>query len=287
MLKKVAIIGSGTMGQGIAQWFIEQDSTEVYLVDQSEIFTEKARDQILKNWDRLIEKKKITTDQKNQYEKKLKLAHVSTIPSDIDLAVEAIIENLEIKQQLFLELDNKLGGDAIFATNTSSFSVAAIAKNLSNKRKNNFLGLHFFNPATLMKLVEVVVGPETTHELAENLATYFKSHQKNPVICKDSPGFIVNRIARNYYGESLQVLKNFDSEKIKEIDLIMKEVGGFKMGPFELMDLIGIDINLSVTESVWQQFYQTPRFTPHPIQKQLVNAGRFGKKTKKGFYSYE
>jgi 3-hydroxybutyryl-CoA dehydrogenase len=138
-----------------------------------------------------------------------------------------------------------------------------------------------------MKLVEVVVGPETAHQLAEDLATYFKSHQKNPVICKDSPGFIVNRIARNFYGESLQILKNFDEEKIKEIDLIMKEVGGFKMGPFELMDLIGIDINLAVTESVWEQFYQAPRFTPHPIQKQLVNAGRFGKKTKKGFYTYE
>ena len=286
-LKKVAIIGAGTMGQGIAQWFAEQDTSEVFLVDQSETFTEKARDQLIKVWDKLIEKKKINSSDKEKFLKKIKLATNSTLPKDVDLVIEAIIENLEIKQQLFSDLETKLGASTVFATNTSSFSVAAIAKNLSEARKKQFLGLHFFNLALLMKLVEVIVGPETGHDLAQEFVDYFKQRSKNPVLCKDSPGFIVNRVARGYYGESLQILKNYDQDKIKEIDLILKEVGGFKMGPFELMDLIGIDINLSVTESVWNQFYQAPRFTPHQIQRQLVNAGKFGKKTKKGFYSYE
>ena len=175
----------------------------------------------------------------------------------------------------------------IFATNTSSIPVSSLAKELSNKRKSQFLGLHFFNPAPIMKLVEIIEGHWTDKKLANDLYQWFESKDKKPAKCKDSPGFIVNRLARNFYGEAFRNISQEDQEKIKEHDKIMKEVGGFRMGPFELMDLIGVDVNLDVSTSVWNSFFQEPRFAPHRIQKFMVESGRLGRKTKKGFYDYE
>jgi 3-hydroxybutyryl-CoA dehydrogenase len=155
------------------------------------------------------------------------------------------------------------------------------------ERKSRFIGLHFFNPATIMKLVELIKGEQTDSQLCEELYSWFDAKGKKPALCKDSPGFIVNRVARNFYGEPLRIVEEDNEEKMKEVDHILKEVGGFKMGPFELMDLIGIDINYSVTCSVWEAYGKEPRFTPHHLQKKMVNENRLGRKTKHGFYKYD
>ena len=204
-----------------------------------------------------------------------------------DLVIEAIVEDINIKKSLFLSLDQQMNKESLFASNTSSFPITQLAQSLSEQRKKQFLGLHFFNPAPIMKLVEVICGLETDPLLAKNLSQWFQEKKKIACECSDSPGFIVNRVARNFYGESLRAAETYDINKCREIDTVMKEVGGFKMGPFELMDLIGIDINLSVTESVYQAFFHEARFKPHRLQRDMVMAGRLGKKTLKGFYQYE
>jgi 3-hydroxybutyryl-CoA dehydrogenase len=175
----------------------------------------------------------------------------------------------------------------IFASNTSSIPITDIASELPISRAQKFLGLHFFNPATIMLLVEVIKGERTDEKLCQDLYDWFEEKGKKPARCKDSPGFIVNRVARNFYGEPLRIAETEDESKFKEIDFILKEVGGFKMGPFELMDLIGIDVNYSVTCSVWKAFNKEPRFAPHSLQKKMVDEKRFGRKSRKGFYHYD
>lgn len=285
-IKKIAVIGSGTMGAGIAQWFLQQNVI-VDLIDQNETQLKNAVEKIFKSIDSLVSKNKIKESEAKSFKNNLRATPINNIHQDVDLVIEAIVENLEIKKNLFLELDKLLPLKTIFASNTSSIPITEIAANLSDKRRSQFLGIHFFNPATLMKLVELINGFDTNVEITNSLYQYFNSKGKVAVISADRPGFIVNRVARNFYGEPLRIVENYDLEKIKAVDTIMKQVGGFKMGPFELMDLIGIDVNYSVTDSVYRSFYEEPRFRPHKLQKVMVMSKRLGVKTKKGFYDYE
>ena len=285
-LQRIVVIGAGTMGSGIAQWFTQQ-MCYVELVDNSEAQLKKALTDIHASWDKLVEKEKLTSCQVNQMKNLLETKSLKEVSKDSDLVIEAIIENLEIKKSLFQELDQYFSPKTILASNTSSFPIGLIAEAVSVERKKRFIGLHFFNPATIMKLVEIIKATETDASLCNALYEWFDSKEKKPALSKDSPGFIVNRVARNFYGEPLRIAERDDEERMKEIDRVLKEVGGFKMGPFELMDLIGIDINYSVSCSVWEAYKQEPRFAPHKLQKQMVDEKRFGRKTKRGFYKYD
>lgn len=285
-LNSVVVIGAGTMGAGIAQWFAQQMIPAV-LCDNNSEQTKKALTQIHSSWDKLVEKEKLTACQVSQMKQLLEARDMGALPGDTSLVIEAIIENLEIKKSLFANLDKHFSTDTIFASNTSSFPITQLAHAVSSERQKRFVGLHFFNPAPLMKLVEVIKGQATQAGLTEELYAWFAEQKKEPALCADTPGFIVNRVARSFYGEALRIVENENESQCKEVDLLMREVGGFKMGPFELMDLIGVDINYSVTCSVWEALGKNARFTPHPLQKKMVDLGRFGKKTKRGFYSYE
>jgi 3-hydroxybutyryl-CoA dehydrogenase len=285
-IKSIIVFGSGTMGSGIAQWFCQQN-VKVQLVDINLEFVNSAIDRIQKSWKILQEKGKFSAEEISSFNKLLTSAQVENINTDCQLVIEAIIEKLEAKKDLFEKLDQKLSRDVIFASNTSSFPMATLCQNLSEERKKNFLGLHFFNPATIMKLVEVIKGPWTSPSHIAELSEWFNQHGKVAANCKDVPGFIVNRVARNYYGESFRILNDINSEKVSEIDTVLKNVAGFRMGPFELMDLIGIDVNYAVTQSVWNAFYNDSRFAPHAIQREMVESGKLGKKSGEGFYTYE
>jgi 3-hydroxybutyryl-CoA dehydrogenase len=285
-IKNVIVIGTGTMGQGIAQWFLQQN-VSVEMVDSNFEFAAKSHAKICEQLDSLATKGKLTPEVVASLKPRLQVKTLEQINPNADLVVEAIIEDALIKKELFKKLDELMNKNSIIASNTSSFPITELAKDLQDQRKSSFLGLHFFNPATIMKLVEVINGLETDRSLSKELITWFNSKGKVACECNDAPGFIVNRVARNFYGEALRSVETYDLEKIKEVDLVMREVGGFKMGPFELMDLIGIDVNLSVTESVYKAFFDEPRFKPHRLQKEMVDARRLGRKSKKGFYSYE
>ncbi len=285
-LKKVIVIGTGTMGQGIAQWFLQQH-LDVEMVDSNHDFAKKSHAKILEQLDTLASRGKLSADDVAKFKPRLNVVTLEQVDPNSDLVVEAIIEDLEVKKDLFKKIDELMSDKTIIASNTSSFPITELGKNLRDSRKPNFLGLHFFNPATIMKLVEVINGLETNKDISNEILSWFNSRGKVAVLCADAPGFIVNRVARNFYGESLRAVENYDLKLITEVDLVMREVGGFKMGPFELMDLIGIDVNLNVTESVYKAFFDEPRFKPHRLQKEMVNAQRLGRKSKKGFYLYE
>jgi 3-hydroxybutyryl-CoA dehydrogenase len=285
-LEKIIVIGAGTMGQGIAQWFAQQH-LKVELVDVNFDFAQASLLRIHQSLDKLVGSKKITEEASSEIKKSIVVKKLSEVDKNADLAIEAIIENMDAKLSLFKELDHVLKSEAIIASNTSSFSITKMASAISEARKKRFVGIHFFNPATIMKLVEVISGVESDEKLTHALIEWFNNHHKIACLCKDSPGFIVNRVARNFYGEALRAAGSFDENKFREIDQVLKDVGGFKMGPFELMDLIGIDVNFSVTESVYQATFNEERFKPHALQRDMVNAQRLGRKTKKGFYSYD
>lgn len=285
-IRKVVVIGAGTIGSGIAQWFTQQN-TQVELVDNSTEQLQKALAGIHFSWDKLVEKNKLTSAEVVGMKKLISIKSIDEVAKDTDLVVEAIIENLEIKKELFKKLDQYFDKKTIITSNTSSFPIHLMAEAVSDERKELFLGLHFFNPATIMKLVEVIKGKDSSLEICKELYQWFDEKGKKPAFCKDSPGFIVNRVARNFYGEPLRIAAVEDETKMKEIDHILREVGGFKMGPFELMDLIGIDVNYSVTCSVWEAYNQEPRFAPHSLQKQMVDEKRYGRKSKRGFYKYD
>lgn len=285
-LSKVVVIGAGTMGSGIAQWFA-QEMCSVELVDSSTEQLGRARASIYASWDKLVEKKKLSAEDTGAMKELLSFKSLESVAKDADLVVEAIVENLEIKKELFKKLDAHFSRDTVLSSNTSSFPIHLMAEAVSPERKKRFLGLHFFNPATIMKLVEVIKGKDSDEGICKELYHWFDEKGKKPALCKDSPGFIVNRVARNFYGEPLRIVGDENEEKMKEVDRILKEVGGFKMGPFELMDLIGIDVNYSVTCSVWEAYDKEPRFAPHPLQKKMVDEGRFGRKSKRGYYKYD
>ena len=266
------------MGRGIAQWFA-QAGVSVELADANSDTLQAAKEEILKRFERACKKGETI-------EQKPRLQLVEAFNPDSDLLIEAIVEKAEAKEAAFKILDQHFSTKTIFASNTSSLSINCMAINLTPARREKFLGLHFFNPAPLMKLVEVIKGQDTDQVVLEGLQTWFEEHGKTTALSCDRPGFIVNRIARNFYGESLRIVNSEDQELMRETDQILKEVGGFKMGPFALMDLIGIDINYTATYSIWQAFFGDPRFAPHPLQRQMVESGRLGKKTGGGFYSY-
>jgi 3-hydroxybutyryl-CoA dehydrogenase len=279
-IKKVGIIGAGTMGEGIA--YVTARSgyiTVLYDIDASKI--EKAR----KNIQSIIDKGRQTGKLSESEEKTIleNLSYSETI-NDLkaDLVIEAIIEKLEIKRTLFKNLEEVVSKDAILASNTSSIPITQIGATLTHQGR--FAGLHFFNPAHIMKLVEIISGEATEIKTAEILKDFILSLQKVPVFAKDSPGFIVNRVARHYYVESLKLLEE-GIATFEEIDTLL-ESSGFKMGPFKLMDLIGMDTNYSVTSSMFESFGQDPKFRPSRIQKQKVDAGFLGKKSGRGFYNY-
>lgn len=279
-IKTVGIVGAGTMGIGIAQ-VCALSGYNTFLFDINADLVGKALIQIEKNIEGGVAKGKVTTDQKKEALLRLstvnELAHLKA-----DLIIEAIVEKLEVKQKLFSELEQINNGKAILATNTSSIPITQIATGLKDTSK--CVGLHFFNPAHIMKLVEVISGVATSPALIDQMKEFSLSLNKVPVLAKDSPGFIVNRVARHYYVEALQILEE-NVAGVETIDALIQS-SGFKMGPFKLMDLIGVDTNFSVTTSMYNSFHQAPKFRPSRIQEQKVNSGQLGRKTGKGFYDY-
>lgn len=278
-IQTVAVLGAGTMGQGIAQvCAMSGYSTQLFDIDSS--LSQKAISSISINLDKAVSKSKISESQKTTILGHLSIAH-NLEDVKADLVIEAVVEKLDVKQQLFRVLENNSKG-SILASNTSSLSITEIASGL--KYPQRFVGLHFFNPATLMNLVEVVRGTSTDDSVVSIMMDFSKSLRKTAVLVKDSTGFIVNRVARHYYVEALKLLEEGVASH-EQIDRLLRNAG-FKMGPFELMDLIGMDINFAVTSSLYQAFHQDPKFRPSRIQQQKVMAGHLGRKTGKGFYDY-
>ena len=278
---KVAVIGAGTMGIGIAQ-VAAHAGHSVLLFDSRKDAVQKALDGLRRTMDRLVEKGKFTTEQANGLVERI------TPASDLEqlhvagLVIEAIIEDLGIKKKLFSDLEKIIASDTVLATNTSSLSVTAIAAACQHPER--VVGLHFFNPAPILPLVEVVPGLVTTPELPTRMVDLMAAWGKLPVQCKDTPGFIVNRVARPFYGESIRIFEEGIAD-MPTIDAALKSVG-FKMGPFELMDLIGNDINFTVTRTVWEAFFYDPRYKPSFTQQRQVESGRLGRKSGRGYYSY-
>lgn len=281
---KIMICGSGTMGRGIALVSIMSGHSAI-LYDTNQEALAKAKQFIDAQLQKALEKGTIQSERLEAIMQSC--SYSSELHGHVEYAhiiIEAIIESLEIKETLFSAIEqNGLRADAILATNTSSLSVNVLSKN--RKYPHQFIGLHFFNPAHIMKLVEIIKTPITKDEVLKLALEYCTSIKKVAVIAKDVPGFIVNRVARNYYNEAMRIATEHASNP-KQIDTLMKSLG-FKMGPFELMDLIGNDVNLEVTKSVAAQYFNEPRFTPSLMQQDIVNAGRYGKKTGAGFYDYE
>ncbi len=282
MTTNIGIIGAGTMGSGIAE-LAALSTFDVYLHDLSLPMLTSAVDRIAKSLAKAVEKKRIGASDAAVANQRIHIAQSLKDLKSCGFVVEAALEDMNVKRDLFQQLDALLAPSAILASNTSSLSITAIGA--TTKRPAQVIGMHFFNPPTLMKLVEVINGAHTSEETSLATAELASQLGKTPVVCQDTPGFIVNRVARPFYGEALRLLGEGVAD-VATIDKIAREIGGFKMGPFELMDLIGIDVNYAVTQSVYEQFFHEPRFRPHPIQRQMVAAGRLGLKTKKGFYSY-
>ena len=278
---KVAVIGAGTMGSGIAQ-VAAQAGHNVVLYDTRREAVDKALAGLRKTLDKLVEKGKFTAEQADGIHGRIAPASELRDLAGSGLVIEAIIEDLGIKQKLFSELEGIVAPDAILATNTSSLSVTAIAGGL--KHPERMVGLHFFNPAPLLPLVEVVPGLASDETLASRCMALMTAWGKVPVVCKDTPGFIVNRVARPFYGEAIRIYEEGIAD-MPTIDVAMKSVG-FKMGPFELMDLIGNDINFTVTKTVWEAFFYDPRYKPSFTQQRQVESGRLGRKSGRGYYSY-
>jgi len=279
-INTICVIGAGTMGSGIAQT-TAQSGFYTLLFDINIDVLEKAKMSIQKSLQFLIDKKKITPEEKDSVFQRIKFI-TDTNDCLADLFIEAIIEKVDAKVAIFNQLAEINHAEVIFATNTSSLSVSEIQSGVQQPQR--VVGMHFFNPATVMKLVEVVKGNQTAEAVAQTIYNLCQQLNKTPVMCKDAPGFIVNRVARHYYLEAMKLVEN-GIATIESIDDIM-EATGFKMGPFKLMDMIGMDVNLAVTQSLYDACNKAERFKPSPIQQDKVARGDLGKKTGKGFYRY-
>ncbi|MBK8613665.1 MAG: 3-hydroxybutyryl-CoA dehydrogenase [Flavobacteriales bacterium] len=279
----VGVIGAGTMGSGIAQ-VAAQAGHPTVLFDTRKEAVDKAMTGLQRTLDKLVEKGKLEAGTAKAIGDRITPATEIKALAGCGLVIEAIVEDLAVKKKVFAELDALLSSDALLATNTSSLSVTAIAAACT--KPGRVVGLHFFNPAPLMPLVEVVPGVATDPRACDAARLLMTAWGKVPVTCKDTPGFIVNRVARPYYGESIRLYEEGVAD-MATIDHALKTIGGFRMGPFELMDLIGNDINFTVTRTVWESFFYEPRYRPSFTQQRMVEAGWLGRKTGRGYYIYD
>ena len=278
----IGIIGSGTMGISIAH-FMAQKNHSTTVFDSSKASLKQGKKKLLTLLNKLKEKEKYSDKEYSQILKNLNFTEDIKKIKKSDLLIEAIIEDSEVKKKLFTELEKIVSKKCIIATNTSSLSITSLASSVNENGR--FIGMHFFNPANLMPLVEIIPAIQTNNKTVEECKKILQEMGKTVVTTKDTPGFIVNRVARPFYGEAIRIfeegLANFET-----IDWAMKEIGGFRMGPFELMDFIGNDINYTVTKTVFEEFYFDQRYKPSFTQKRLMEAGYLGKKTGRGFYNY-
>jgi 3-hydroxybutyryl-CoA dehydrogenase len=271
------------MGGGIAETAILRGFSTI-LYDVGDEILARARDRIRADVERQVQRRRLTPAESEEALGRLALTTRLEDLNDADLIIEAAPEDLDLKRTLFAAIDRIARPDAIFASNTSSLSITALAGGTG--RPERVVGMHFFNPAPVMPLVEVVPGRRTAPEVLTEATALARALGKAPVVARDTPGFIVNRIARPYYTEALRLLAE-GVVSVEEIDRIMRLAGGFRMGPFELLDLIGLDVNLAVTRSIYEAFFQEPRYRPHPLQEQMVQAGLLGRKSGRGFYVYD
>jgi 3-hydroxybutyryl-CoA dehydrogenase len=279
---EIGVIGSGAMGSGIAQ-VAATAGHKVWVYDTNKTALDKAKLNLETSLKKLVEKQKITSQAATEIVERTAFVEQLSSFKNCGLVIEAIVENSEIKQKVFAELEQLVPATCILASNTSSLSIASIAA--ACKNASRVIGIHFFNPAPIMPLVEIIPAITTDASLVAETRKLIDSWKKITVLAKDTPGFIVNRVARSYYGESIRIYEEVIADFVT-IDWALKEYGGFKMGPFELMDFIGNDINYKVTESVWEQFFYEDRFKPSLTQKRLFEAKLFGKKSGKGYYDY-
>lgn len=279
---KTGIIGSGAMGSGIAQ-VLASAGHKVAIFDSNPAALSKSKTSLKTSFDKLAEKGKISNEQAQQFFDNIHYIETLDGLAETELVIEAIVEDLSVKQQVFKNIEAVVSNNCILASNTSSLSIASIAAACQHPER--VIGIHFFNPAPLMALVEIIPAVQTREGLAETVKSWVSSWGKLPVITKDTPGFIVNRVARPFYSEAIRLYEEGFAD-CATIDKAMTAIGGFKMGPFALMDFIGHDVNYRVTESVFQSFFYDPRFKPSLSQKRLFEAGYWGKKSGRGFYNY-
>lgn len=278
----VGIIGAGTMGIGIAQ-VAATNGCKVWVYDANAKQVETATVGLEKTLTKLVDKQKISAEKMTEILSNISIATELKDFKDCELIIEAIIENKEIKTKVFTELEKYVSESCVIGSNTSSISITSLGAEL--QKPERFIGIHFFNPAPLMPLVEIIPSLLTEKSLAEKMYNLMKDWGKTPVIAKDIPGFIVNRIARPYYGEGLRIVEE-NIATVEQVDDAMKTIGNFKMGPFELMDLIGVDVNFSVTKTVYNEYFYDPKYKPSLLQQRMSEAKLHGRKTGKGFYDY-
>jgi len=278
----VGIIGAGTMGVGIAQ-VAATNGCKVWIYDANAKQVETATVGLEKTLTKLVDKQKISAEKMTEILANISIAAELKDFRDCELIIEAIIENKEIKTKVFTELEKYVSESCVIGSNTSSISITSLGAEL--QKPERFIGIHFFNPAPLMPLVEVIPSLLTEKSLAGKIYNLMKDWEKTPVIAKDIPGFIVNRIARPYYGEGLRIVEE-NIATVEQVDDAMKTLGNFKMGPFELMDLIGVDVNFSVTKTVYNEYFYDPKYKPSLLQQRMSEAKLHGRKTGKGFYDY-
>jgi 3-hydroxybutyryl-CoA dehydrogenase len=279
---QIGILGAGTMGAGIAR-VASTAGHGVVVFDKDNNILSKAKQALENSLAGLVEKNKINNEEAIAIINRISFADQLEDFKNCGLVIEAVIEDLQIKQEVFASVENIVSPDCILASNTSSLSITSVAA--ACKLQGRFIGIHFFNPAHLMQLVEIIPGLTTDDATTQKASEIIRSWDKLVVLAKDTPGFIVNRLARSYYGEALRIYEEGIAD-FATIDHIMKEKGGFRMGPFELMDFIGNDVNYAVTRIVWEQFFYDPKYKPSLTQKRLIESKRFGRKSGRGYYNY-
>jgi len=281
--EKIAVLGAGTMGAGIAQ-VAAQAGFQTLVYDVKQEFIDAGLGRVRNFLKGSRERGKLSAEQEQEILDRFRTSTKLDDCNGSTLVIEAAPEKLDLKRDIFKQLDSICAPETLLASNTSSFSVTAIAA--ATRYQERVLGLHFFNPPPLMALVEVIQGDRTSGKTVEAATELMRAMGKTPARAKDTPGFIVNRVARPFYNEALRILGD-GGASVAAVDRIMKEAGNFRMGPFELMDLIGNDINFAATESLYRSFFEDPRFRPSPIQQRMVMGGNLGRKSGRGFYSYD